>query len=151
MPRAVCSTGSPCIDAGTNDPPGGLPLVDIDGNARPLDGNGDGKAVADMGAWEHPAVPAQEQDPRQLLENLTKAVTDLRLPQRTADSLNAKLKTAQKALEKRNEKNDITAANACSRRSSTAVQAQRGKKIPQAGADALIAAAQQIIDLLTGT
>ena len=143
------STGSPCIDTGTNDPPGGLPAADIDGNARPLDGNGDGKAVADMGAWEHPAVPAQQQDPRQLLENLAKAVTDLRLPQGTADSLNAKLKTAQKALEKRNAKNDTTAANAC-KAFIHCVQAQRGKKIPQAGADALIAAAQQIIDLLTG-
>ena len=30
--------GSPCIDAGTNSPPGGLPVVDQDGNARLLDG-----------------------------------------------------------------------------------------------------------------
>jgi parallel beta-helix repeat protein len=43
---------SPCIDAGTNIPLGGLPGPDADGNARVLDGNGDGQAVADMGAYE---------------------------------------------------------------------------------------------------
>ena len=45
--------GSPCIDAGVNDPPGGLPPDDLDGNARPLDGDGDEIAVADMGAYEY--------------------------------------------------------------------------------------------------
>jgi hypothetical protein len=43
---------SPCIDAGTNDPTGGLPVTDQDGNGRPLDGNGDTVAVSDMGAYE---------------------------------------------------------------------------------------------------
>jgi len=42
--------GSPCIDAGTND---GAPGEDIDGNHRPIDGNGDGIATADMGAYEY--------------------------------------------------------------------------------------------------
>lgn len=50
--------GSPCIDAGTNSPPGGLPAQDADGRPRPLDGNGDGQATADMGAYEFdPTVP----------------------------------------------------------------------------------------------
>ena len=50
---------SPCIDAGTNDPPGGLPPEDLDGNARPLDGDGDSVAVADMGVYEfNPAAPS---------------------------------------------------------------------------------------------
>ena len=44
--------GSPCVDAGTNEPPGGLAEVDIDGNIRPIDGDYDGVAVADMGAYE---------------------------------------------------------------------------------------------------
>ncbi len=44
--------GSPCIDVGTNAPPGGLPGTDADGNARPLDGDGDGSLIADMGAYE---------------------------------------------------------------------------------------------------
>jgi hypothetical protein len=45
--------GSPCIDVGTNDPPEGLPVTDIDGNPRPLDGNGDDTPTADMGAYEY--------------------------------------------------------------------------------------------------
>jgi len=50
--------GSPCIDAGTNDPTGGLPADDLDGNPRPLDGDGDSTAVADMGAYEfNPGAP----------------------------------------------------------------------------------------------
>jgi hypothetical protein len=44
--------GSPCIDTGTNSPSGGLPGEDLDGNARPQDGDGDGQATADMGAYE---------------------------------------------------------------------------------------------------
>ncbi len=47
------SSGSPCIDTGTNSPSGGLPGTDIDGNTRPLDGDGTSGAVADMGAYEY--------------------------------------------------------------------------------------------------
>ncbi len=50
-------TGSPSIDAGTNDAPG-LPETDSDGNPRIVDGDGDGVAIVDMGAFEYPgAVP----------------------------------------------------------------------------------------------
>jgi len=31
--------------------------MDKDGRLRPLDGNGDGRAVVDMGAYEYPTVP----------------------------------------------------------------------------------------------
>ncbi|MHC4060626.1 MAG: choice-of-anchor Q domain-containing protein, partial [Planctomycetota bacterium] len=51
--------GSPCIDAGTNTPVGGLSTTGIDGNPRPLDGNGDSNAVTDMGAYEYnPGSPS---------------------------------------------------------------------------------------------
>jgi len=50
--------GSPCIDAGTNDPAGGLPPDDLGGTVRPVDGDGDAVAIADMGADEFdPAAP----------------------------------------------------------------------------------------------
>jgi len=44
--------GSPCIDAGDNNAPG-LQGVDFDGKLRILDGDGDGTAVVDMGAFEY--------------------------------------------------------------------------------------------------
>ena len=49
--------GSPCIDAGTNEPYDGLPDTDFEGITRPLDGNGDGSAIADMGAYEYSIEP----------------------------------------------------------------------------------------------
>ena len=42
---------SPCLDAGTNT---GGPSTDIEGCIRPQDGNGDGLARCDMGAYEYP-------------------------------------------------------------------------------------------------
>ncbi len=44
--------GSPCIDTGKNDPPGGLPLFDFEGDVRVMDGDGDGTPTVDMGADE---------------------------------------------------------------------------------------------------
>lgn len=41
--------GSPAIDTGTND---GCPSTDFDGVIRPQDGNNDGTATCDMGAFE---------------------------------------------------------------------------------------------------
>ena len=46
---------SAAIDAGNNAAPK-LPATDLDGNNRVLDGNGDGQAVVDMGAFEFAVV-----------------------------------------------------------------------------------------------
>lgn len=43
---------SPCIDAGNNLVPD-LPERDLDGRERVVDGNGDGLAIVDIGAYEH--------------------------------------------------------------------------------------------------
>ena len=43
---------SPCIDAGTNSPPAGLPSEDLEGTLRPIDGDNDSQAIADMGCYE---------------------------------------------------------------------------------------------------
>lgn len=47
------AAGSPAIDTG--DPAGAGPATDLDGAARVTDGNGDGTARRDMGAYELPA------------------------------------------------------------------------------------------------
>jgi len=49
--------GSPAIDAGNNtDVPPGV-TTDLDGSPRVVDGNGDGSAIVDMGAYEYNLIP----------------------------------------------------------------------------------------------
>jgi hypothetical protein len=50
--------GSPAIDAGDNDPPGGNNSVDLDLGPRIVDGDGDGTAIVDLGAYEAPVPDA---------------------------------------------------------------------------------------------
>ena len=55
---------SPCVDAGTNTPIGDLSPIDLDGIARPLDGDGDTIATADIGVYEYnTSVPALAASP----------------------------------------------------------------------------------------
>ncbi|MHC4791329.1 MAG: FIMAH domain-containing protein [Planctomycetota bacterium] len=65
-----------------------------------------------------------------------------------SNSLEAKLNAALRALEDENENNDIAAINTLGA-FINAVESQRGKKIPEADADALIADAMEIIELLS--
>ncbi|MGE0479411.1 MAG: right-handed parallel beta-helix repeat-containing protein [Phycisphaerae bacterium] len=44
--------GSPCVDTGTQTPPGGLTATDADGAPRLVDGDGDSIAAVDLGAYE---------------------------------------------------------------------------------------------------
>jgi predicted outer membrane repeat protein len=55
--------GSPCIDAGTTDTTGlFLPPWDLAGNLRIWDGDGDGVAVIDMGAYEYNGMPVGKKE-----------------------------------------------------------------------------------------
>jgi predicted outer membrane repeat protein len=59
-PYAI-DAGSPCIDSGNPDTTGlNLPVWDIIGNYRIWDGDGDGIAVVDMGAYEFDAIAVGE-------------------------------------------------------------------------------------------
>ena len=48
---------SPCIDKGTNNPVGVSMYHDIEYNMRPMDGDDDGTATVDMGAYEYSNSP----------------------------------------------------------------------------------------------
>jgi hypothetical protein len=85
--------------------------------------------------------------PADFVEDLSEAVEALDLPRGTANSLQAKLDAAKKKLTDDNQNNDVAAINALEAFINE-VEAQRGKKIPETDADALIGLAQAIIDLL---
>jgi hypothetical protein len=135
--------GSPCIDAGDPNFIPELNETDLDGNPQVVDGDNDGNSVVDMGAYEYrPPTPAE------LILDLADDVMALNLHKGIENSLEAKLNAALAVLEDENENNDIAAVNTLGA-FINAVETQRGKKIPEAEADALIAAAQEIIELLS--
>lgn len=88
-----------------------------------------------------------ESDPTDLIVDLMQEVVALNLKHGIANSLDAKLDHAFDALMDSATYNDISAVNSLDA-FINAVNAQRGKAIPAADADALIAAAEDIIDLL---
>ena len=125
---------SPCIDAGDPCYIAEPDETDIDGNPRVIGGR------IDMGAYEV--------TPLDLLLELSENLDAMSLPKGIANSLLAKLDAALQKLEDDNENNDTAAINLLEA-FINAIEAQRGKKISDADADALIAAAQEIIELLS--
>jgi parallel beta-helix repeat protein len=136
--------GSPCIDAGTNSPAGGLPSTDLDGDPRIVDGNGNGTKIVDMGAYEAPAAHLD-----QLLTDLIAYVRGLHLDSGITKSLTAKLNVALRAITSSRPNTNASAAGALNAFCKE-VEAQRGHKIPPTDADALIGQTQDIIRVLRG-
>ena len=128
--------GSPCIDAGDPNYIAGPNETDLDGNPRVANNR------IDMGAFEF-----QPLTPVELLVDLADYVDGLSLQKGIANSLLAKLDTALEKLEDENDNNDQAAINSL-KAFINAVEAQHGKKILEEDADALIAAAEEIIELL---
>jgi len=88
-------------------------------------------------------------DPVELLGELAGKVFGLNLQHGIENSLDAKLDAALKALEDVNNNNDVAAINALEA-FINAVEAQSGNKIATEDADVLIAAAEEIIAVLSG-
>jgi len=82
-----------------------------------------------------------------LLNNLVGTVVGLNIQHGITNSLNAKLNAAIRALDDVNENNNVAAIETLEA-FITAVEAQRGNHITETDVDLLIAAAQEIIDLL---
>ena len=129
---------SSCIDTGDPNYVAEPNEIDLDGNPRIVND------VIDIGAYE-----VQPPDPVDLLLGLTDYISELNLHHGIANSLSAKLGTALQLLEDTNQNNDAAAINLLEAFINV-VEAQHGKKIPQADADALIATAQEIIEMLNG-
>ncbi len=93
--------------------------------------------------------PVSQASPEQELIKLVGTVTALNLRTGIENSLDSKLAAAINALDDLNSNNDVAAVNSI-QAFINAVEAQRGKSIPEESADALIAGAQAIIEQITG-
>jgi hypothetical protein len=81
--------------------------------------------------------------------NLMQNVIDLNLQQGIENGLVAKLEAGMQSLDDINANNDVAAVNTLEA-FINAVEAQRGKEISEPDADALIQAAVNIINMLSG-
>jgi predicted CXXCH cytochrome family protein len=86
--------------------------------------------------------------PVEMVQQLINLVTSLNLQSGIENSLDAKLDAAEKALSDLQENNDVAAINAL-QAFINATEAQRGNHILEADTDAFIAAAQEIIAVLS--
>jgi hypothetical protein len=78
--------GSPAIDAGSS---AGAPTADFDGVPRPLDGNGDGLAAFDMGAFEFPRLVGIDIEPGRTQNRVEAGHGDVPVAILSAASFNA--------------------------------------------------------------
>ncbi len=92
-----------------------------------------------------PSVAVRTLTQEGAIQRLIILVTDLNLQHGIENSLDAKLKAAEQALNDINQNNDVAAYNSLQAFIS-AVEAQRGNMIPEVIADLLISATQEIID-----
>jgi hypothetical protein len=111
-------------------------------------------AIDDLRIYSRPLTEAEIQQlykggipPKEIVEELVNTVISINLQGGISNSLDSKLDVALSCLDDMNENNDIAAINSLNA-FINAVKAQSGQNIPAADADALIAEALFIIDLL---
>jgi hypothetical protein len=125
----------------------------VNSSLESSDDNACGTVPVSFTTDNHPTVWAvwtlEPSDPADSIAELVVDVINLNLQKGIANSLDAKLDSAFDSLEDVNENNDVAAVNKL-QAFINAVEAQRGKKLTDADADALAGAAQAIIDLLAG-
>jgi len=126
--------------------PGGVLYLDAVEGAV----DGDGDPVAWTSITFGGTVTPLTDDPVEMTADLVLKVASFNLQQGIENSLDAKLSAAWDALNDINENNDASAVNKLEAFINE-VEAQRDKKIEGWQADALIAGAQKIISILTGT
>jgi hypothetical protein len=130
--------GSPAIDSGDNE----CEPADQRGVVRPQDGDNDGVATCDLGAFEFEPATV-------LVAQLIDHVESLNLHHGIENSLLAKLNAASVILGDLQQDNDHAAANILSAFINH-VEGQHGKKITAGDADALVDEAKGILVLLDG-
>lgn len=124
---------SPSVNTGSSAAVPAFATTDLDGNARIL-------GTVDMGAYEYTPTPAA------LTDALADVVAAAGLPSTVAGDLTSSLQAASASFARGNVSAGVNQLSAFQNK----VAAQRGKKIPTATANALIAAAQNVINKAGG-
>ncbi len=94
------STISPCIDAGNNTALPSTVSTDLDGYQRIVDGNNDGIATVDMGAYEQPANLTTEEQIQLVVDTVDQLLSTGVINKGQGNALKSKLSAAISSLEK---------------------------------------------------